>query len=267
MKRIFVIALILISCCSAVCFGTDKKGKIVIGASTTPHAEILKAAVPLVRAKGYELVIKEFDDYVQPNLALANGGLDANYFQHKPYLDNFCTERNLDLISIGAIHYEPLGIHPGKTKTISALKQKAKIAVPNDTTNEARALLLLEANGIIKINKKAGLNATVKDIIENPMHVKIIELEAAQLARSLRDVDLAVINGNYAIKAGLNIQADAIAKEERDSLAAKTFGNVIAIRKCDINRTDIKVLMDCLMSEEIKDFINKEYNGAVVPIF
>jgi len=267
MKKILVMALILMLCCSIVCFGAEKKGKIVVGASTTPHAEILKEAAPLVKAKGYELVIKEFEDYVQPNLTLANGELDANYFQHKPYLDDFCAERNLELVSMGAIHYEPLGIYPGKTKAISALKQKAKIAVPNDTTNEARALLLLEANGIIKIKKEAGLKATVKDIIENPMKVKIVEIEAAQLARSLKDVDLAVINGNYAIKAGLNAQTDSIAKEEKDSLAAKTFGNVIAVRKGETDREDLKVLMDCLMSKEIKDFINEEYKGAVVPIF
>ena len=166
-----------------------------------------------------------------------------------------------------AIHYEPLGIYPGKTKALADLKDGAQIAVPNDMTNEARALLLLETQGLIKVRADAELKATVNDIIENPKNLKIIEIEAAQLARSLPDVDLAVINGNYAIQAGLNAATDALAKEEKDSLAATTFANIIAVRKGDEKREDLKALVDALKSDKVKKFIEDTYKGAVVPVF
>lgn len=241
--------------------------KIIVGASVTPHAEFLEVAKGVLATKGYELEIVEYNDYVQPNLALDYGDLDANYFQHQPYLDNFNAERGLDLVSVAKIHYEPYGLYPGKTKKLEELKDGAQIAVPNDGTNEARALLLLEAQGLIKLAEGAGMNATINDIVENPKKLNIIEIEAAQLARSLEDVDMAVINGNYAIQAGLNVAKDAVAVEAQDSLAAETYANIVAVRKGDENREEIKALVEALTSQEVKDFIESTYEGAVVPKF
>lgn len=232
-----------------------------------PHAEILEAAKETLKEKGYELEIKEFTDYVQPNLSLQSGDLDANFFQHTPYLNDFNAEQKTDLISIASIHYEPLGIYPGKTKSLADLKDGAQMSVPNDTTNEARALLLLEANGLIKVDPDAGLKATPKDIIENPKNLKFVEIEAAQLVRSLQDVDLAVINGNYAIQGGLNAMSDALAKEEKDSVAATTYANILVVRRGDENRDDLKALAEALQSENVKKFIEEKYQGAVVPVF
>lgn len=241
--------------------------KITVGASPTPHAEILGAVKDALKEQGYELVVQEFVDYVQPNTALEDGSIDANYFQHKPYMDSFNEEQGTSLVSLAAIHYEPFGIYPGKTKTIAELPDGAQIAVPNDTTNEARALLLLESQGLIKVKEGAGLKATANDIVENPKNLKIVEIEAAQLARSLQDVDLAVINGNYAIQAGLNAQTDAIATESKDSEAAKTYANILSVRAGDENREDLKALAAALQSEAVKTFIDEKYQGAVVAMF
>lgn len=238
--------------------------KIVIGASVTPHAEILAKANELLADKGYTLEIKEFNDYVQPNLALENKELDANYFQHITYLENFNEEQGTHLVSAGSIHYEPFGLYAGKTKSLDDLQDGATIAVPNDTTNEARALLLLQDQGLIKLKDDAGITATKNDIVENPKNIKIQEIEAAQTARSLPDVDMAVINGNYAISGGLKV-ADALAAESDDSLAATAYVNVIAVREGDESREDIKALVDVLKGDEIKKFINDTYSGAVVP--
>lgn len=240
--------------------------KIVIGASPTPHAEMLAVIQAILAEQGYELDIREFTDYVQPNVALQDGLLDANFFQHQPYLDDFNAEKGTDLVSLVAVHYEPLGVYAGKTASLADLKDGAKVAVPNDTTNEARALLLLEANGLIKLKADAGVKATVTDIVENPKKLDIIEVEAAQLPRSLQDVDIAVINGNYAIEAGLNV-ADALAKEEKDSLAATTYANIVAIRRGDENREDLKALAAALQSDEVRKFLEDTYQGAVVPMF
>jgi len=240
---------------------------IKVGASVTPHAEILEVAKKVLATKGYDLEIVEYNDYVQPNLALDYGDLDANYFQHQPYLDNFNAERGTDLVAVAKIHYEPFGLYPGKTKTIEELKDGAEIAVPNDGTNEARALLLLEAQGLIKLAEGVGMDATVNDIVENPRNLKITEIEAAQLARSLQDVDMAVINGNYAIQAGLNVSKDAVAVEAQDSLAAETYANIVAVKRGNEDREDIKALVEALMSEEVKEFIESTYEGAVVPKF
>lgn len=248
---------------------TDKNGetkKIVVGASTTPHAEILEQVKETLKQAGYELEIVEYSDYVQPNLALDYGDLDANYFQHQPYLDQFNEEYGTNIVSVATIHYEPFGIYASKTKTFEELADGAQIAVPNDTTNEARALMLLEAQGLIKLAEGAGLNATINDIVENPKNLQIIEIEAAQLTRSLPDVDMAVINGNYAIQDGLS-PADAIAIEGKESVGAETFGNVIAVKAGDEDREDIKALVEALKSDEIKQFINDSYEGAVVPQF
>lgn len=240
---------------------------IVIGASATPHAEILEQAKPALEEAGYQLEIVVYQDYVQPNVALTSGDLDANYFQHQPYLDQYNSENGTNIVSAGIIHYEPFGIYPGKTASIDTLKDGAKIAVPNDATNEARALLLLESQGIIKLKEGVGLNATKNDIEENPKNIEIVELEAAQIARSLQDVDLGVINGNYAIEAGLNVATDAIVVEDKASLAAETYGNIIAVNSGDENREDIKALITALQSDTVKQYINDTYKGAVVPKF
>lgn len=245
--------------------GTAGLKKIVIGASPTPHAVILKEAAKLLKAKGYDLEIKEFNDYVLPNTALDSKELDANYFQHQPYLDDFNKKKGTNIVSAGAIHYEPFGIYAGKTKAIADLKDGASVAVPNDTSNEARALLLLQAQGLIKLKNGAGITATQKDIAENKKNLKFTEMEAAQLVRALPDVDLAVINGNYALQGGLKV-SDAIAVEADDSLAATTYANIIAVRKGDENREDIKALVEVLKSDEIKTYIKNTFNGAVVPV-
>lgn len=240
---------------------------ITVGASATPHAEILEQIKPVLEKEGYELKIVVYQDYVQPNVALDSGDLDANYFQHVPYLDQYNQENGTALVSAGSIHYEPFGIYPGKIASFDDLKSGSQIAVPNDATNEARALLLLESQGIIKLKEGVGLNATKNDIAENPKSVEIVELEAAQIARSLPDVELAVINGNYAIEAGLNVAKDAIAVEDKESIAAQTYGNIVAVKEGNEGREDIKALIAALQSDVVKQFINDTYEGAVVPIF
>ena len=244
---------------------TGELETIVVGASPAPHAEILKAAQEAMKAKGYNLEVREYTDYVQPNNALEAGDLDANYFQHLPYLEEFNAQHGTHLANAGAIHYEPFGIYAGKTTDLADLPDGAKVAVPNDVTNEARALLLLEEQGLITLKEGADLNATKNDIAENPKNLDILEIEAAQIPRSLQDVDIAVINGNYAIAAGLKV-ADALAAETADSLAAVTYQNVIAVREEDAEKDSIKALVEVLKSDEIKDFINETYQGAVVPV-
>ena len=239
---------------------------IVVGASPAPHAEILAAAEPVLNEAGYTLKIVEYTDYVQPNLALEAGELDANYFQHGPYLEQFNEEQGTDLVSAGTIHYEPFGIYAGKTASLEELADGATVAVPNDTTNEARALLLLEAQGLLKLKEGAGLDATRNDIEENPKNLEILEVEAAQIPLSLQDVDIAVINGNYAIDAGLKV-SDALAVEASDSEAAVTYGNVVAVRNGDENSDKTKALVEALKSDTVKKFIDETYAGAVVPMF
>ena len=243
--------------CGAKKDSGDKKEtkKIVIGARPSPHADILKVAKKELKKEGYELEIKEYSDYVQPNTALESGDLDANYFQHKPYLDDFNKQKKTHLVSAGTIHYEPFGIFPGKTKTLKALKNGATVAVPNDTTNEARALLLLQDQGLIKLKDGAGLTATKKDIV------------AAQIPRSLKDVDIAVVNGNYALEAGLKVNKDALATEDADSIGAKTYGNVVAVKKGNEKTDATKALIKALKSDTVKKYINDKYDGAVVPLF
>ena len=244
---------------------TKELVKITVGASPAPHAEILEAAKPLMAEAGYDLVIKEYNDYVQPNMAVESGDLDANYFQHLPYLEEFNAEKGTKLVSVKMIHYEPFGIYAGKTASLDALQDKAKIAVPNDTTNEARALLLLEAQGLIKLKEGAGFNATKKDIAENPKNLDIIESEAAQIPRALQDVDLAVINGNYAIAAGLKV-ADALATEDVASISAQTYGNVICVKEGKENDPGVLALVEALTSDTVKQYIEDTYEGAVVPL-
>lgn len=243
-----------------------ERKELVVGASPAPHAEILEAARPVLEEKGYSLKIVEYTDYVQPNLALDTGDLDANYFQHFPYLEQFNAERGTKLVSAGAVHYEPFGIYAGKTASLEELADGAKVAVPNDATNEARALLLLEAQGLIQLKDGVGLKATKMDIVENPKNLELFEVEAAQIPRSLPDVDIAVINGNYAIEAGMKV-TDALAVESSDSEAAVTYGNIVAVQEGKENEDGVKALMEALTSDTVKEFMETTYEGAVVPLF
>lgn len=242
---------------------TDDK-KITVAASATPHAEILEEAKTLLKDKGYELEVKVFDDYVQPNNVVESGEFDANYSQHVPYLEQFNEEKGTHLVVAGKIHYEPFGIYPGTKKDLKDIAKGDKIAVPNDTTNEARALLLLQDNGIIKLKDGAGIKATVNDIEENPNNIEIVELEAAQVPRVVNEVAYVVLNGNYALEANYTVKKDALAYEKSDSEAAKTYVNVIAVKEGNENSEKIKALVDVLKSDSIKKFINEKYDGAVI---
>ena len=244
---------------------TQSKGTIKIAASVTPHSEILAEAGKILEAKGWKLEVIEFEDYVQPNLVVESGELDANYFQHIPYLNSFNEEQGTHLVNAGGIHYEPFGIYPGTKKSLDELSDGDVIAVPNDTTNEARALLLLQDNGIIKLKDGAGLTATVLDIAENPKNIQIQELEAAQVSRVKDEVAFVVLNGNYALEAGFSVAHDSVAYERPDSEAAKTYVNIIAVKEGNENNEGIKALVEVLTSDDIKNFINDKYDGAVVP--
>lgn len=239
---------------------------IKVGATPAPHAEILEVIKDKLLEKGYQLEIVEYNDYILPNNAVQDGDLDANYFQHQPYLDDFNAQNGTTLVTVATVHFEPFGLYAGKTASLEELKEGAKVAVPNDTTNEARALLLLEAQGLIKLKEGAGINATKIDIVENPLNLEIVELEAAQIPRALQDVDIAAINGNYAVGAGLSLK-DALAVEAADSLAAQTYGNVVVVKEGNEESEKTKALVEVILSEEVKTFINDNYDGAVVPVF
>ncbi len=239
---------------------------IKVAASPTPHAEILEIAKGILAQKDITLDIVEFTDYIQPNLVTESGEVDANYFQHQPYLDDFNAENGTHLVSVATIHYEPFGMYAGKTASIDELADGATIAVPNDGTNEGRALQLLAQEGLITLTEDAGLTATVLDIVDNPKNLKIEELEAAQLPRALSSVDMAVINGNYALDAGLQV-SDAVAVEAADSLAADTYGNVLVVKEGNEDTDATKALVAALESEAVRNFINSTYNGSVVPKF
>ncbi len=249
---------------TSVVFADDDK-TITVAASETPHAEILEEAKPLLEAEGYDLEVTVFDDYVQPNEVVESGDFDANYFQHIPYLESFNEEKGTHLVNAGGIHYEPFGIYPGTKSSLDDIEDGDTIAVPNDTTNEARALLLLQDNGIITLKDGVGLEATVNDIAENPHNVEIVELAAEQVARVAEETSYIVLNGNYALQAGYSVAKDALAYEKSDSEAAKTYVNVIAVKEGNENSDKIKALVDVLKSDEIKDFINEKYDGAVIP--
>ena len=250
------------------CGSTDKKAEsstgstdtqvIKVAASATPHAEILEEAKPLLAKEGYDLQVTVFDD---------SGDFDANYFQHVPYMEQFNKEKGTKLVDAGDIHYEPFGIYPGTKKSLDEIADGDEIAVPNDTTNEARALLLLQDNGLIKLKDGAGLTATKKDIVENKKDLAIKEIEAAQIPRSLKDVDIAVVNGNYALQAGLKVNKDALATEDADSVGAKTYGNIVAVKKGNEKLAATKALIKALKSDTVKKYINDKYDGAVVPLF
>ena len=243
----------------------ESKGTIKVAASATPHAEILAAAKPILAEQGWDLEVTEFDDYVLPNEVVESGEMDANYFQHVPYLDSFNEEKGTHLVEVGKIHYEPFGIYPGTKSSLDDIADGDVIAVPNDTTNEARALLLLQDNGIITLKDGAGLEATVNDIAENPYNVEIQELAAESVARVADEVAYVVLNGNYALQAGFSVAKDALAYEKSDSEAAKTYVNVIVVKEGNENNPGIQALVKILKSDDIKKFINDTYDGAVIP--
>ena len=272
MKKFFAILLTgVLTLGLAACGGSEPAADeaadgavtLKIGATPTPHAEILTAAQEELAALGVTLEIVEFTDYVQPNLATDSGDLDANFFQHTPYLDQFNVDQGTELVSIGTVHYEPMGIFAGTAKSLDEITEGAKIGIPNDGTNGGRALLLLEANGLIKLNPEAGISATKLDIIENPLNLEIIDMEAAQLPLSLGDLSVAVINGNFAMQHDLNV-ADALAIEAADSLAAETYGNIVAVIAGNEEIPGLAELMQILQGEAIAEFIANTYGGAVV---
>lgn len=238
---------------------------IKVAASATPHAEILEEAKAFLEEKGYNLEVTVFDDYVQPNEVVESGDFDANYFQHIPYLESFNEEKGTHLVNAGGIHYEPFGIYPGTKDNLEDIAEGDKIAVPNDTTNEARALLLLQDTGVITLKDGVGLEATVNDIAENPYNVEIVELEAAQVARVVDETAFVVLNGNYALEAGYSVSKDALAYETSDSEAAETYVNVIAVKEGNEESDAVKALIEVLKSDDIKNFINEKYDGAVIP--
>ena len=243
----------------------ESKGTITVAASATPHAEILAAAKPILAEQGWDLEVTEFDDYVLPNEVVESGEMDANYFQHVPYLDSFNEEKGTHLVEVGKIHYEPFGIYPGTKSSLDDIADGDVIAVPNDTTNEARALLLLQDNGLIKLKDGVGLEATVNDIAENPKGIEITELEAAQVPHAVDDAAFVVLNGNYALEAGYTVAKDALAYEKSDSEAAKTYVNIIAVKEGNEDNEGIKELVKVLKSDDIKKYINDTYDGAVIP--
>ena len=240
---------------------------LTVGATPNPHAEILAQVKDDLAAEGIDLVVKEYSDYVVPNTAVEEGDLDANYFQHTPYMEKFNEENGTHLVSVGKIHYEPMGIYPGLTKTLEELPDGATIAVPNDATNEARALQLLAAQGLIELKEDAGLNATPNDITSNPKNLQFKELEAAMLPQTASEVDLSVINSNFAMEGGMNTATDSLASEDADSEAAQTFANIIAVKEGHENDPAIQALVKALQSDKVKEYIEKTYSGAVVAVF
>lgn len=243
---------------------TQKK-TITVAASQTPHSEILAEAAKILEKQGYELKVAVFDDYVQPNNVVESGEFDANYMEHVPYMEQFNKENGTHIVNAGGIHYEPFGIYPGTKKKLDDLAEGDTIAIPNDTTNEARALLLLQDNGLLTLKDGAGLTATINDIKENPKKLKFQELEAAQVAKVKDEVAFVVLNGNYALEAGYSVSKDSIAYEKADSEAAKTYVNIIGVKEGNENSDGIKALVKVLKSDDIKKFINDKYDGAVIP--
>lgn len=262
MKKLLLTLAAMLAAGTLVCHA-QAATTVKVGASPTPHAEILNAAKDMLKAEGINLEIIEYSDYVQPNVALDSKDLDANYFQHKPYLDDFNAQKGTKLSSMGGVHYEPFGIYAGKSKSLKDIKKGAIVAVPNDATNEGRALLLMQDQGLITLKDGVGLTATVRDIKDNPKKLRIEEIEAAQLVRALPDVDIAIINGNYAILGGLKV-ANALAVEAADSAAATTYANILAIRTGDEKRPELQALYKALCSDKIKEFMKTKYEGAVL---
>ena len=267
-KTIAIVLTLALSLSLCLCAFAEKDDKVItVAASPTPHAEILKVAAEVLEEEGWKLEITEYNDYVVPNNVVEDEEIDANYFQHQPYLDTFNEENGTHLVSVAMIHYEPFGIYAGTKDSIEALQKGDKIAIPNDGSNRARALLLLEAQGIIKLAEDVGMDATVLDITEKSVDVNIVEMEAAQIAGVRDSVALAVINGNYALLAGLNAGTDAIAVEDAESISAQTYANILVVKEGNEEDPKIEALKNALLSDQVRDFINETYEGAVVPIF
>jgi len=271
-KRTGIIALILVFTLSflTACGGGGEEASedkvIRVAASPTPHAEILNSISAALAEEGWTLEVVEFDDYVQPNVATTDGDVDANYFQHVPYLDQYNAENGTDLVAVADVHYEAMGAYKGTKDSFDALEDGDKIAVPNDVTNEARALQLLAANGVITLKDGVGLEATKLDIVDNPKNIEIVELEAATIPSALPDVAIGVINANYALGAGLTTD-DAVAYETADSEAAETYVNVIVVNAGNDNSEKTQALIAAIQTDAVKDFILNTYNGAVQPKF
>ncbi len=266
MKKILTLLLTLALGLALLAGCSGGKQTLKVGASPAPHAEILEVVKEALAKENVELEIVEFTDYVQPNTAVESGDIDANYFQHITYMNNFNTEHDTHLVSVAEIHYEPFGIYAGKTASLADLADGAKIGIPNDPTNGGRALLLLQEQGLITLPADAGLEPTVLDIQDNPHNFDIVEMEAAQLPRSLDSLDVAVINGNYAIQAGLKV-ADALAIESAEGTAGTAYVNVLTVKEGNEDNEAIKALVEALQSDEVKKFMEDTYAGAVVPVF
>lgn len=267
MKKVFAIVLCLALILSLGACAKKEDKTITVAASPIPHAEILKVAGDVLAKDGWTLKVTEYPDYVVPNTVVEDGEMDANYFQHQPYLDTFNAENKTHLVSVAQIHYEPFGIYAGTKSAVADLADGDKIAIPNDGSNRARALLLLEAQGIIKLTEGVGVQATVLDITEKTVDVEIVEMEAAQIAGVRDSVALVVLNGNYALLAGLNAGTDAIAVEDAASIAAQTYANILVVKEGNEKTAKTEALKKALLSSEVKDYINSTYSGAVVPIF
>ena len=267
MKKVFAIVLCLALILSLGACAKKEDKTITVAASPLPHAEILKVAGDVLAKDGWTLKVTEYPDYVVPNTVVEDGEMDANYFQHQPYLDTFNAENKTHLVSVAQIHYEPFGIYAGTKSAVKDLADGDKIAIPNDGSNRARALLLLEAQGIIKLAEGVGVQATVLDITEKTVDVEIVEMEAAQIAGVRDSVALAVINGNCALNAGLNAGKDAIATEDAASVSAQTYANIVVVKEGNEKSEKAQALVKALTSQEVKDYINNTYSGAVVPIF
>ena len=267
MKKVFAIVLCLALILSLGACAKKEDKTITVAASPIPHAEILKVAGDVLAKDGWTLKVTEYPDYVVPNTVVEDGEMDANYFQHQPYLDTFNAENKTHLVSVAQIHYEPFGIYAGTKSAVKDLADGDKIAIPNDGSNRARALLLLEAQGIIKLAEGVGVQATVLDITEKTVDVEIVEMEAAQIAGVRDSVALVVLNGNFALLAGLNAGTDAIAVEDAASIAAQTYANILVVKEGNEKTAKTEALKKALLSSEVKDYINSSYKGAVVPIF
>lgn len=264
-KALALIAVAALGVSALTGCGGNKEDKVIkVAASAVPHAELLEQVKPILEEQGYTLEIKVFNDYVQPNNVVESGEFDANFFQHIPYLNDFNKEQGTHLVNAGGIHYEPFGLYPGKESDLSKM-QGATIAVPNDTTNEARALLLLQDNGYITLKEGAGLAATKLDIVDNPYNIELVELESAQIPRTLPDVSFAIMNGNYAMEAGYSVAGNALVYESVDSEAAVTYVNVIAVKEGNENNAKTKALVSALKSDTIRQYIYDNYDGGVIP--
>lgn len=266
-----LLAVVALSGCSSDSSSSEESSEdktITVAASPTPHAEILNNAVkPILEEQGYTLEVKEFTDYVQPNTVTEAGEVDANYFQHRPYLENFNAEQGTHLVEVAGVHFEPMGIFSSNVQSLDEIEDGATVAVPNDATNEARALLLLQQEGLITLADGVGINATINDIVDNPLNLQIEELEAAVVPTVLADVDIACINANYAIEAGLTVNNDALAVESADGDAAQTYANLLVVKEGNENNEAIQALAKALNSDEVRDYINENYQGSVLPVF